>query len=288
MEEKNNKKLYVIIVLLCLVIVGLCVYIFLGMSKNNTNENNNITPETQKTVETLPKDTVISKAQDFLDGDSWLHYFDEEETSNLCLEGSIYSLFMGYKGSINDIPNQTKLQMVYWSLAHGLNGKEFEELTSDEILAYFKKLFGSDYNITFEDIKVIGEDNLVAWKYNASTKKYEDAETGRGISSWIRVLKSNLVNYSEPQEGKYVLTFKQLFMYDEETEDGIKYVFTNLENKELFTKGGDLFEGSKELSKQHLEDVIKNDLPKYEKDLIEVEYTFEVENNELVLKSINY
>ena len=201
----------------------------------------------------------------------------------------IYSFLKGYKGSINDIPNQTKLQMVYWTLKNGIDDKDFEKLTSDEILAYFRKIFGSDYNIIFEDIKVLGEDSLIAWKYNKDTKTFEDQLTGRGTDyEFLNIIKSIFVKYNEV-DGKYILTFKQLFNYYQSTDNNKNnYVFVNFEGKKLFTKNGDLYEGSVEQTESNINKLIKEELPAYEDKLVEVDYTFEVENGQLVLKSINY
>lgn len=277
--EGNNKKLYIIIILLCLVIAGLVIYIINIKKTFNNNNDFNPTP-TPQNVEVLPKDTIISKAEYMLDNllgtsvsDSWF-----------------YTFVRGYKGSINDIPNQTKLQMVYWMLKDGKDNKEFEDLTSDDILSYFRDLFGSDYNITFEDIKVLDDDSITSWKYNKTTKTFEDSGTGRGSDyDFVRIVKSKFVKYNEVEKGKYVLTFKQLFNSYQESEDNKNcYVFTNFEGKKLFTKDCNLYEESTEQYKHNIDNVVKNELSKYENELIEVDYTFEIENGDLVLKSINY
>ena len=279
MEEKKVKKLYIIIILLCLVIVGMGVYIICNKKPNNTN-NIQPTPTPQKNVEVLPKDTVIAKAE---------YMLDNAFGSSIEYSG-FYSFLKGYKGTINDFPNQTKLQIVYWMLRDGIGDKDFEQLTSDEILSYFRKLFGSDYNIVFEDIKVLGYDDIIAWKYNKDTKTFEDAGTGRETDyDFVRIIKSKFIKFSEVEEGKYVLTFKQLFNYDQYHENNKNcFIFTNFEGKKIFTKDCDLYEGTIEHSKDNVEKVVKEEFSKYEKELTEVDYTFEVENGELVLKGINY
>ena len=127
---KNNKNiLYIIIVILIVTIVFLASYIIINKEKNNhnlpvnnANDSTNINQEIVKNAE-----NIINKS-----------YFYEP----LVVLGKKNDY---YNGNINDLPNQTKLQLA--GLYYGWG--DLEEKTSDEELDYFKTIFGKDYTINF-------------------------------------------------------------------------------------------------------------------------------------------
>ena len=293
---KNNKNiLYIIIVILIVTIVFLASYIIINKEKNNhnlpvnnANDSTNINQEIVKNAE-----NIINKS-----------YFYEP----LVVLGKKNDY---YNGNINDLPNQTKLQLA--GLYYGWG--DLEEKTSDEVLDYFKTIFGKDYTINFEDIYSflevgINKDiykNKVLMKYNSKTKMYIDNENGSGYSLNLGTLiKSKLTNYKE-ENNEYKLTYKQLFCtnceissysYNDERDNYLILVnikgdevsrITPLYDKENFDNG-EIDEDDEEFKSLYNKTMneLEKEFDNIEEKLIPVTYTFIMEDNHLVLKNINH
>ena len=310
--EKNNKILYVILIILVILVLLLGGYIVYE-KKANTNKDNIpnqiITPETPEPEEQAEEEepaalSIINKAEEIL--------------SNSDLYNTFFVLYQGadgeglYKGNMNDVPNQAKLQFVW---LHFKN--EFEKTTSDKMLKYAQSIFGKDFTIKFEDFKdfyatgINNKDKItkLSYVYNKNTKKYSEYCDNSGVCGGHGILYplGDLIKYelvdSRVENNKYLLTYKQLF-YDpsgfmhRNPEESITYSITNIFGKEMINKklGFILGNKAKELDETEIIEKETELLPlsitkeynKIKDKLPNVTYTFEKENDNLILKSINY
>ncbi len=205
------------------------------------------------------KDEIISKAQEMVD-------------KKLSKNFGVYTFISGdWSGDINNLPNDKKLEMAYWYLKDDQNMKQLDAYTSDEILLEFQKLFGSDYTIEFKDIKN-PSNNGVIYKFDTTTKKYvSTGENGSGaIYPILNVAKSKYIN-SKEENGMYIVTFRQMLY----APDGGGINYYNFKGKVLFSKDYD--EG------ETVDDEI---FAKYEKELVDTDYTFELINSPLINSNV--
>lgn len=305
--EDNSKKirtLSIMIIILLLVVVGLLIYILYDKKKGQNIPVDNTSQETEVVDDTDAKTKIVESAEKILN--------DKNLYQPLVVFGTEKEDF--YKGNMKDLPNQTKLQLAF---LHYGNGELFET-TSDNVLKYYQSVFGKDYNIEFEDVKDFSSmgidskinDNDAILKYNSQTKKYEESDEvgGHGFSLLLGdLIKSKLVDYKE-ENGVYKLTYKQLFCtncsvsgegYGDDRDNFL--IFVNIKNEEVFRlqppfapsdieKGAIDFDEPENQKKinQTIENAKNTEFDKVTDKLYNVTYTFEKEEDHLVLKSINY
>lgn len=173
--------------------------------------------------------------------------------------------------NLNDMKNEDKLWLTYWIVKDDEQGKYIEDYTSDEITAILKELFGKDFKIKYEDIR------MVAYYYNKAEKKYV---AGGGFTVLLMSpLKMVLTNYEKIQD-KYYLTYKTAYYMSKEepypeiynVKREVVDIFEEKEEIELYLNKSNL--------KKYLNDERFN---KISNKLNETVYIFENQNNNLVL-----
>ena len=248
MEKKDKRFVAVVIAVIAITIIVAGCVVALNLKQPS------ITPkEDQNTKETT---NVVTHS--------------EEEVKNAALEvlsklANGYDALYGYKGNINSLPDSKKVLLAFWLLKDDNTSKSISDYTKDEILGKMKGLFGNSFTMNFEDFE--------GYKFNTTTNKYEAVpEQAHGIDVNLgNLAKSTFISYQE-ENGKYVITYKQAF--EKNVDENV--IITNIEGKELTSY-------SINDNRNLLENLDTNN-----QDFLSVTYTFEYENDVLVLKSLTY
>lgn len=284
-SSRKIKALSVLVIILLLVVIGLLVYILYDKKINNVPADNTPNNEREVTPKDDEEDTTkvdeneieVEPSKDIKVNEDIVKKANTFLNTTINTEGRFaYNFLREANGSINDMDNDDKLSFVELYFLG-----RFDKLTSDDILKELKSLFGKDFTIEFKNIKCALGNDHEDFIYNEKTKKYtanEDNAHGFDFDLGI-VLKSKLIDYKE-ENSKYLLTYKQLF------KDG-----TSDASSIVNFKGDMLHDYSEEYGTTSIEEFPKitdSDFAKYEDKLVPVTYTFEMEDGNLVLKSVNY
>ena len=165
----------------------------------------------------------------------------------------------GFKGNLTDITKEQKFAFAY-------------TIGDDESVKEYKKMFNEEYPGAEIDA------------FNDKAAEGEDVSKVKLYPFYSNVF-TKLVDYKF-ENNKYVLTYKHLYAFINFEESPSLYLL-NIKGDVLYTgKNGD----DPVLQKIAYEDNYDPEelLIQYDEKLNNVEFTFEVENEELVLKSINY
>ena len=250
---------------------------------DNENTNNFNTDTDNDSTDNL--DNNVNDNQEEIDNfisvdNDIINNLDEEsmtiiEMANQYLQDRVDDYLFSYLDesypNLNDMKNEDKLWLTYWIVKDDEQGKYIEDYTSDEITAILKELFGKDFKIKYEDIR------MVAYYYNKAEKKYV---AGGGFSALLMSpLKMVLTNYEKIQD-KYYLTYKTAYYMSKEepypeiynVKREVVDIFEEKEEIELYLNKSNL--------KKYLNDERFN---KISNKLNETVYIFENQNNNLVL-----
>lgn len=253
---KNNVDKYKYVVLSLVLVLGMVAMIF--ANKNSFGEKVLLKENTNFKISEEEKVNIINDATSFID-------------KNI---SGLYMYFNKSYKDINDLNNQTKLWISYWLLKDDMNSKTMLDYTSDEILAEMRKIFGSNYNITFEDIKAY--DDYVMYEYNKTTKYYEYVGGGSGASALLNV-RNDFYKF-EVVDDKYYITYKPLFYMISEYLDLGEIDIVDIKYKKI----------SKFNFTDYDMDIIVSDedYQNYKDSISSITYIFEKENDNLVLTGV--
>ena len=182
-KNNNNTKYIIVIILLVLALIGVITYMLLSNdNKDNKGKNNNT--------------NIKDKMKEATD-------IDKEEIVRL-IDNYNYSFSELYPvDSVNEFPNQKKLEFLYKKLDNvwdGFTAKQLEEVAN--------KYFTSDFSFNNEDISC---PHGVIFKYNPETSTYTRTDLlGHGEDGFLS--KAYFVD-AKYNNDLYEVTVKTLYYY---------------------------------------------------------------------------
>lgn len=255
MKEKNiDKYKYVL-----LVVVAVLGILFMILNNKDNILNNNLLKENNgEKITEEDKNNIINEATEFID-------------KNI---SGLYMYFNKTYIDINEMNNQTKLWISYWLLKDDMNSKTLLDYNSDEILKEMRNIFGSKYNIVFEDIKAY--DDYVMYEYNENTKYYKYVGGGSGAEVLLNV-RNDYYDFKKV-DNKYYITYKPLFYMISEYLDLGELDIVDIKYNKITTFNYSDYDVDVTISGEDYEKVRDN--------ITSMTFIFEKENNKLVLTGV--
>ena len=189
------------------------------------------------------------------------------KATNILIQDRIYYLFniLLKTTKINDLDNQDKLWFMYF---YTKDAMEFEDTTSDKFLEIMKSIFGSTFDIEFENMyDGLKEYDEIMYKYDKTSKTYKYVGSGHGVSVYL-LYNIKPVKFEE-KNGKYYISYKLLLSND---DVGPYNDYADADFKDLYVSKSD-----------KCESISKDDFAKIESQLKTVTFVFEQEDDNLVL-----
>lgn len=257
---KYDKINYIKYGVVSLSLILLMLFMFLNRDKINERNGNliNLDSKVDYKISDDDKETIINDVNSIIEKDlnSFYVYFDKSYEN------------------INDMHNQDKLWMAYWYLKDDKNLKYITDYTSDEILNKMQNIFGSKFNLIFEDIKDYNGNSI--YVFNKSSNVYKYNGYGSAASS-LNLVRNDFVDF-EYKDNKYFITYDSLFYYIYGVLDLGKIDIVDIKYNKLTTYDLNSYEDEIMVT-----DEIYN---KIKDDITKITYVFEKENDKLILTGI--
>lgn len=271
--KKIEKYIIAVIVLIAIGAIGTAIYFVINEVNNNHNQTNNddeLFVETGK-IDVFSSNIIINEESliNKLPVNSLVIINEANKYLNSRINDKLFHYLDKTYNSLNEIDNQNKLWLAYWITKDDKHGKYITDYTSDEITTILKKLFGSNFSLFFEDIK-LGEE--VYYRYNQDTNKYESTGAGSGALLFTPV-RMKCIDF-KVINNKYYITYKSAYQL---TGDGPDNIIYNADQKQVLELSWekDMINDEFYLSNENFDKIYNN--------LTETTFVFEKYNNNLVL-----